>query len=73
MPNMAVNLGGIKMRNPLNTASGTFGNGVQFEGFYDVGATLGAITCKGVAAEPFDAGPASVTPATVDTARTVTV
>ncbi|MBQ9005530.1 MAG: dihydroorotate dehydrogenase [Atopobiaceae bacterium] len=52
--NMAVDLGGIKMRNPLNTASGTFGNGIQFEGFYDVGTTLGAITCKGVAAEPWD-------------------
>ncbi|MDO4796648.1 MAG: dihydroorotate dehydrogenase [Coriobacteriales bacterium] len=50
---MAVNLGGIPMRNPINTASGTFGNGRQFEGFYDVGATLGAITCKGVAAEPW--------------------
>ncbi|MBR1827956.1 MAG: dihydroorotate dehydrogenase [Atopobiaceae bacterium] len=56
--NMAVDLGGIKMRNPLNTASGTFGNGIQFEGFYDVGTTLGAITCKGVAAEPWDGNPA---------------
>jgi dihydroorotate dehydrogenase (NAD+) catalytic subunit len=55
---MAVNLGGIAMRNPLNTASGTFGNGQQFEGFYDVGATLGAITCKGVAARPWDGNPA---------------
>ena len=27
---MAVDLGGIKMRNPLNTASGTYGNGWQF-------------------------------------------
>lgn len=55
---MAVDLGGIRMRNPLNTASGTFGNGMQFEGFYDVGSTLGAITCKGVAAEPWDGNPA---------------
>lgn len=55
---MAVDLGGIAMKNPLNTASGTFGNGVQFEGFYDVGATLGAITCKGVAAEPWQGNPA---------------
>ena len=55
---MAVNLGGVRMRNPINTASGTFGNGAQFEGFYDVGATLGAITCKGVAAEPWDGNPA---------------
>ena len=55
---MAVNLGGIAMRNPLNTASGTYGNGWQFEGFYDVGATMGAITCKGVAAEPWEGNPA---------------
>lgn len=58
MADMRVNLGGIEMRNPVNTASGTFGNGVQFEGFYDVGATLGAITCKGVAAEAWDGNPA---------------
>ncbi len=57
-PNMAVDLGGIPMRNPINTASGTFGNGIQFEGFYDVGATLGAITCKGVSAEPWNGNPA---------------
>lgn len=51
---MAVDLGGIRMRNPLSTASGTFGYGAQFEGFYDVGATLGAITCKGVAEVPWE-------------------
>lgn len=56
--NMAVDLGGIKMRNPLNTASGTYGNGWQFEGFYDVGSVLGAITCKGVAAQAWDGNPA---------------
>ena len=54
---MAVDLGGIKMRNPINTASGTFGNGWQFEGFYDV-SQLGAITTKGCAAEPWDGNPA---------------
>lgn len=57
-PSMAVDLGGIPMRNPINTASGTFGNGIQFEGFYDVGSTLGAITCKGVSAVPWDGNPA---------------
>ncbi len=54
---MAVNLGGIQMKNPVCTASGTFGNGWQFEGFYDVGQ-LGAITCKGVSAVPWDGNPA---------------
>ena len=54
---MAVDLGGIHMENPICTASGTFGNGWQFEGFYDV-SELGAITCKGVSAEPWEGNPA---------------
>lgn len=49
--NMAVDLGGVKMQNPVNTASGTFGFGWQFEGFFDV-SRLGAITTKGCSAEP---------------------
>lgn len=53
---MAVDLGGIHMKNPVCTASGTFGYGWQFEGFYDV-AKLGAITCKGVSAEPWPGNP----------------
>ncbi len=55
--NMAVDLGGIKMKNPINTASGTYGFGWQFEGFYDV-SRLGAITTKGCAAEPWSGNPA---------------
>ncbi len=55
--NMAVDLGGVKMKNPINTASGTFGFGWQFEGFYDV-AALGAITTKGTSAEPWEGNPA---------------
>ena len=54
---MSVDLGGIKMRNPINTASGTFGYGWQFEGFYDV-AQLGAITTKGCSIDPWDGNPA---------------
>lgn len=54
--NMAVDLGGIKMKNPINTASGTYGFGWQFEGFYDV-SRLGAITTKGCAAEPWPGNP----------------
>ena len=54
---MAVDLGGIKMKNPINTASGTYGFGWQFEGFYDV-SRLGAITTKGCAAEPWPGNPA---------------
>jgi dihydroorotate dehydrogenase (NAD+) catalytic subunit len=54
---MSVNLGGIALKNPITTASGTFGNGRQFEGFYDV-SQLGGITCKGVSAEPWEGNPA---------------
>ena len=53
---MAVNLGGIPMKNPINTASGTFGAGLQFEGFMDPGA-LGAITTKGASAVPWKGNP----------------
>ncbi len=53
---MEVNLGGLPMQNPICTASGTFGYGVQFSGFYDL-THLGAITCKGVAAKPWKGNP----------------
>ncbi|KXB62498.1 MULTISPECIES: dihydroorotate dehydrogenase [Olsenella] len=56
-PRMAVDLGGIRMKNPVNTASGTFGYGWQFEGFFDV-SLLGAITTKGCSAVPWDGNPA---------------
>ena len=54
--NMAVDFGGIKMKNPVNTASGTFGYGWQFQNFFDV-SELGAITTKGCAAEPWPGNP----------------
>lgn len=53
---MAVNLGGIAMKNPVNTAAGTFGSGWQYEGFMDVSA-LGAITTKGAASAPWPGNP----------------
>ncbi len=56
-PVMSVDLGGIRMKNPINTASGTYGYGWQFEGFYDV-SQLGAITTKGCSAVPWDGNPA---------------
>ena len=54
---MAVDLGGVRMKNPVNTASGTFGFGSVFEGFFDV-SRLGAITTKGCSAEPWLGNPA---------------
>ena len=55
--NMSVDFGGVKMKNPINTASGTFGQGWQFSELMDVSA-LGAITTKGCAAEPWPGNPA---------------
>lgn len=45
--NMAVNLGGLAMRNPVTTASGTFAAGREYNDFFPV-ETLGAVTTKGV-------------------------
>ncbi len=42
-----VNLGGLVMKNPVTTASGTFAAGREYDDFYDVSA-LGAVTTKGV-------------------------
>jgi len=47
MVNMAVDLGGLKMRTPVTTASGTFGYGAEYVGAVDY-SKLGAVTAKGV-------------------------
>lgn len=44
---MSVNLGGLSMKNPVTTASGTFASGREYSDFIDV-ASLGAVTTKGV-------------------------
>lgn len=44
---MQVNLGGLLMKNPVTTASGTFASGHEYADFVEVGA-LGAVTTKGV-------------------------
>ena len=54
--NMAVDFAGIKMKNPVNVGSGTFGTGYQFENFMDV-SQLGAITTKGASAVPWEGNP----------------
>ena len=45
--NLAVSLGGLTMKNPVTTASGTFAAGMEYSDFVDVSA-LGAVTTKGV-------------------------
>jgi len=49
--NLAVNLGGLKMKNPVTTASGTFGFGPEYAPYIDLNR-LGAITVKGTTLEP---------------------
>ena len=50
-PNIRVNIGGIELRNPVMTASGTFGYAREFEKLIDLNR-LGAIIVKGLSLEP---------------------
>lgn len=49
MAKMAVNLGGIAMKNPVTVASGTFGYGQEYAQLFDI-SRLGAVTVKGIRA-----------------------
>jgi dihydroorotate dehydrogenase (NAD+) catalytic subunit len=54
---LAVNLGGIRMKNPVAVASGTFGYGREYEDFLDISA-LGAVIVKGTTLESRPGNPA---------------
>lgn len=45
--NLQVNLGGLIMKNPVTTASGTFASGMEYSQFVNI-ESLGALTTKGV-------------------------
>ncbi|MCI5711531.1 MAG: dihydroorotate dehydrogenase [Lachnospiraceae bacterium] len=51
--NTTVNLAGITLKNPVMTASGTFGSGEEFSEFVDLNR-LGAVVTKGVANIPWE-------------------
>nr|WP_207724781.1 dihydroorotate dehydrogenase [Thermanaerosceptrum fracticalcis] len=51
MINLAVEVAGIKVKNPVMTASGTFGFGREYSKFYNL-SLLGAIMVKGTTLEP---------------------
>ncbi len=51
-----VNIGGIRMRNPVMTASGTFGYGSEYADFVDLNR-LGAVVVKGVTSVPWSGNP----------------
>jgi dihydroorotate dehydrogenase (NAD+) catalytic subunit len=50
---LGVELGGLRLKNPLIAASGTFGYGVEYEGILDL-SLLGGIVSKGLYLEPRD-------------------
>jgi len=55
-PDLRVNVGGIRMANPVMTASGTFGYGAEFQDFVDLDR-LGAIIVKGLSLAPARGNP----------------
>jgi len=55
-PQMRVDIGGIEIKNPVMTASGTFGYASEFEELIDLNR-LGAIVVKGLSLEPSRGNP----------------
>jgi dihydroorotate dehydrogenase (NAD+) catalytic subunit len=51
MTRQAVRIGTLELKNPVLTASGTFGYGLEYDDFFDV-AELGGICTKGLSQEP---------------------
>lgn len=56
MEGLEVRLGPLSLRNPVMTASGTFGYGQEYSEFVDIGR-LGAIVVKGISLEPMAGNP----------------
>lgn len=50
--NTAVTIAGVEFKNPVMTASGTFGSGMEYAEFVDL-SRLGAVVTKGVSAVPW--------------------
>lgn len=56
MRNTKVHLAGVELKNPVMTASGTFGSGMEYGEFVDLNR-LGAVVTKGVANIPWEGNP----------------
>lgn len=54
--NTKINLAGVELKNPVMTASGTFGSGMEYSEFVDLNK-LGAVVTKGVANVPWLGNP----------------
>ena len=64
MVDLSCDLGRIKLKNPVMTASGTFGYGKEYHEYFDI-AELGAVVVKGIRMEPSHGNP---TPRIAETA-----
>ena len=53
---LSVDVGGLRLKNPVITASGTFGYGEEASELYDL-SLLGAVTVKGLSLEPREGNP----------------
>ncbi len=53
---MNVAMAGITFKNPVTTASGTFGSGMEYSDYVDL-SRLGAVTTKGVSSVPWEGNP----------------
>lgn len=51
MADLSVNIAGLQMTNPVMTASGTFGYGLEYEDFVDL-SEIGGIIVKGTTLQP---------------------
>ncbi|MCD8012326.1 MAG: dihydroorotate dehydrogenase [Lachnospiraceae bacterium] len=56
MLNTKVTIAGVELKNPVMTASGTFGSGMEYSEFVDL-SRLGAVVTKGVANVPWPGNP----------------
>lgn len=56
MKNTKVTIAGVEFMNPVMTASGTFGSGMEYSEFVDLNC-LGAVVTKGVANVPWEGNP----------------
>ena len=54
--NTSITIAGVELKNPVMTASGTFGSGMEYGEFVDLNR-LGAVVTKGVANVPWEGNP----------------
>lgn len=55
-PDLRINIAGVEMKNPVMTASGTFGSGKEYGEYVDLNR-LGAVVVKGIASTPWKGNP----------------